>query len=678
MPSVEPNTSFQSPASETDNGHVGNTDTVHQPPTNGVSKDVRSKPFIRTAKDAADDITEFPSQSRMLQDPIGRVLYIGDSATLSFLQLVRMVVESVAGPSPFTTDPRRHKIVECPRSLPGSYKSSHILPDEPTARVLVEAFFINTHGLLQVFQRDRFFELLKQCYLDPLSANPSWLCLLYLVFAIGLTMATPLSGSNEALIIDKLRTAHIDRAEAFYLTAKEMNDPMAGLEDQDFWSIQALLLMSFYTLAKSKRNTAFALLGMAARSALALGLHREEAMVIFSVEEQNERKDVWRSIFVMDRLLSCSLGRPTAISEDDCSGDALHPPHRENEQAWTYSAKTVYDYNETGPPAMEAAVRSCKQIGITLKEVYQKRKISTRLAQEISDVCQTWPRSLTHILQWRQAPNASPSQGVAILHVNLFYCHSVILLTRPFLVYILNKETQVHGGQFGTRPPRPFDRVEKFGETCVIASVHTTLLVQNAFEAGHLSRRNPVVIYFLFAATLVILASDFAGLFAIEMTNKCVANAISIMNYCAESDQQAVRLVYILSSFRDVVVQERLRRRQSLTSGLTLPSIALQLYGVQMTQQQQQHASAKPGGLPQAIDPLDAAPRLHQVPIHIYPGMHTGPLDESTMAYQAQEELQHQQTQYQADLERVNPGSGQDLMLLNQELPLDMSPYMSP
>ncbi|KAF7453042.1 Fungal-trans domain containing protein [Pyrenophora tritici-repentis] len=613
----------------------------------------------------------------MLQDPTGRVLYIGDSATLSFLQLVRMVVESVAGPSPFTTDPRRHKIVEGLNSLPGSYKSSHVLPDEPTARVLVDAFFINTHGLLQVFQRDRFLEILTQCYLDPLSASPSWLCLLYLVFAIGLTMATPLSGSNEALVIDKLRTGHVDRAEAFYLTAKEMNDPMAGLEDQDFWSVQALLLMSFHMLAKSKRNTAFALLGMAARSALALGLHREEAMVIFSTEEQNERKDVWRSIFIMDRLLSCSLGRPTAISEDDCSGDTLHPPERYNEETWAYSTKTVYDYNETGPPAMEAAVRSCRQIGIILKEVYQKRKISTRLAQEISDVCQTWPRALTPILQWRQAPNASPSQGVAILHINLFYCHSVILLTRPFLVYILNKETQVHGGQFGTRPRRPLDRIEKFGETCVISSIHTTLLVQNAFEVGHLSRRNPVVIYFLFAATLVILASDFAGLYKIEMTNKCVVNAISIMNYCAECDQQAVRLVYILSSFRDVVVQERLRRRQSLANGLALPSIALQLYGVQMTQQQQQHASLKPGGLPQAIDPLDEAPRLHQVPIHIYPGMQTAPLDESTIGYQAPEPLQHQEMQYHMDPEYINPLSAQEFMHLNQELPLDMSPFMS-
>lgn len=617
---------------------AANSAAVPQPPANHGSDG--SRPTVSqdtTSHDGGDDVAEFPSQSRMLQDPTGRVLYIGDAATLSFLQLLRMMVETVAGPSPFTTDPRRHKIVEGQYSLPLGYQHTHLLPDEQTARVLVEAFFINTHGLLQVFNRDSFFKSLEQCYSDPLSVSSSWLCLLYLVFAIGLTMATPLSGSPEALIIDKLRSEHLDRAEAFYLNAKNLNDPMTGLEDQDFWSVQALLLMSVYMLAKTKRNTAFALLGMAARSALALGLHREETMVIFSPEEQVQRKDLWRSIFVIDRLLSCSLGRPTAISEDDCSGDTLQPSDGDYNQSWGFTPKTVYDYDETGPAALEAAVRSCKVIGIILRKVYQRRKISTRLAQEISDICKKWPRALTPILQWRQAATASPSQGVAILHVNLFYCHSIILLTRPFLLYILNKETQRQVDQPGNRGPRPFVRMERFSEACVIASVHTILLVQNAFDAGYLSRRNPAVIYFLFAATLVILASDFAGLYQIDATENCVTNAINVMNYCAESDQQAVRLVYILSSFRDVVTQQRLRRKDSLTSNSTLPSIASQLYGVQVPQQQ---PTPNVTGLVQPTNPLDGTPRLHQVPIHIYPGLHTTPLNDRPLLKQVPGQVQ--------------------------------------
>jgi hypothetical protein len=55
-----------------------------------------------TVNSGQDEEAVIYSQSRMLQDPTGRVLYIGDSATLSFLQLLRMMVETVAGSSPFT------------------------------------------------------------------------------------------------------------------------------------------------------------------------------------------------------------------------------------------------------------------------------------------------------------------------------------------------------------------------------------------------------------------------------------------------------------------------------------------------------------------------------------------------------------------------------------------------
>jgi hypothetical protein len=495
--------------------------------------------------------------------------------------------------------------------------------------VLVEAFFINTHGLLQVFGRDQFLESLDRCYTDPLTVEPSWLCLLNLVFAIGLTMATPLSGSAEALVIDKLRSEHLDRAEVFYLNAKSLNDPMTGLEDQDFWAVQALLLMAVYMLAKSKRNTAFALLGMAARSAHALGLHREETMVIFSLEGQLSRKNLWRSLFVFDRLLSCSLGRPTAISEDDCSGDTLHPPDPAGEQPFNLNLHPIHDYNETGPLALEAAVRSCSVIGLILRKVYQQRKISTRLAQEIADICKSWPRALPSMLHWRQAANASPSQGVAILHVNLFYCHSIILLTRPFFLYILNLETQRQVGQTASRGPRPYLRMEKFSEACVIASTHTILLVQNAFDAGCLSRRNPAVIYFLFAAALVILANEFAGLYRVDAADTCIVNAINIMSYCAESDQQASRLVYILSSFRDVVAQQRMRRKQNVADNTTLPSISSQLYGAPTPNH---HSATSVGGLANSTDPMNASSRLHQVPVHIYPGMETTPLTPSHLS----------------------------------------------
>lgn len=85
---------------------------------------------------------------------------------------------------------------------------------------------------------------------------------MYLTFAIGLVLATPMPGTREDIVVKRLRDESFDRAELFYRSAKCLADPVSGFEDADFWSVQALLLMSVYMLAVSKRNAAYAYYGM--------------------------------------------------------------------------------------------------------------------------------------------------------------------------------------------------------------------------------------------------------------------------------------------------------------------------------------------------------------------------------------------------------------------------------
>jgi Fungal specific transcription factor domain len=229
---------------------------------------------------------------------------------------------------------------------------------------------------------------------------------------------------------------------------------------------------------------------MAVRSAFALGLHRvSETMVIFKSEELTVRRNLWRSLFVLDRFLAASLGRPTAISEDDCSDDALATPER-----------PIAGDTSIASGGLDAAVRSCQVIGQILKKVYSKRKISTKVALEIADSCKTWMSSLHPDLHYSHATTGpiSPIQGIAILHINLLYYHSIILLTRPFFLYLFTKiQEERMGGHQST--PRFSSRMERFCEACVTASTHTISLVQVAFEHRYLPQRNPFVLYVDFA-----------------------------------------------------------------------------------------------------------------------------------------------------------------------------------
>ncbi|CAN8097522.1 unnamed protein product [Discula destructiva] len=378
--------------------------------------------------------------------------------------------------------------------------------------------------------------------------------------AIGLILATPVPGSEEDRILQKLQAGQIDRAEMFFRNAKVLGDPTSGFEDADFWSVQALLLMSVYMLTKTKRNAAYAYHGMAVRSAYALGLHRLETLVIFPVPDRVQRRNVWRSLYVLDRFLAAALGRPTSISEEDCSADALVSPDR-------YLADNNTD--SSSHSGLNAAVLSCQVIGIILKKVYAQRKISTRLAQDISEQCKGGPQKHNPSLHWRQGLNKhiDPSHGMAVLHVNLLYCHAVILLTRPFFLFLMNRLQQEKRG-VPLPAIRPGSKMEIFSEACVNAAYHTIKLVQTARVGKYLPQRDPFVIHFLFAAALVVLSSEFASLHKNAAYAETVQNAMSIMGYCAKSDPQANRLVYILTTFNHVIVG-----RKPLAGATTFPDI---------------------------------------------------------------------------------------------------------
>lgn len=66
-----------------------------------------------------------------------------------------MVVETAVGPSPFSIDPERHRIMETPISLPPKTELTHLLPEKQTALVLVDSFFVNVSLELSEFRTSR-------------------------------------------------------------------------------------------------------------------------------------------------------------------------------------------------------------------------------------------------------------------------------------------------------------------------------------------------------------------------------------------------------------------------------------------------------------------------------------------------------------------------------------------
>ncbi|KAK0734606.1 hypothetical protein B0T26DRAFT_670881 [Lasiosphaeria miniovina] len=105
----------------------------------------RSQPPLASPNGQIEEINTC-TDTRILEDQTRRLLYIGDTSTLSILQLIRIIVEETAGAditSPFVHDPNRHRIIEHTIDFPANTNVLGLLPKRQTADILIDSYFTN-------------------------------------------------------------------------------------------------------------------------------------------------------------------------------------------------------------------------------------------------------------------------------------------------------------------------------------------------------------------------------------------------------------------------------------------------------------------------------------------------------------------------------------------------------
>ncbi|KAH8692881.1 fungal-specific transcription factor domain-containing protein [Talaromyces proteolyticus] len=515
------------------------------------------------------DEAELQGMSRMLNDGKGRMLYIGDSAPLSYLQTIRQLVSSVMGTSALTVDPHRHTILEASVQTPPTYQHTYTLPDREAGLFLVESFFVNTKGMLHLFDERSFKQRVERTYQNPLAAEQSWMCILYLVFAVGLQLrsASPRPSEKEAAILKRLLSDKLDRGEVFYLGARHLKDSASGIEDGDFASIQALLLMTLYMLSVGKRNTAWAYIGMAVRLSYALGLHRVETQRVYDESERTSlsvpRILLWRSLYVMDRFLAACLGRPTAIQDEEIS-EELFPS---NEDIRT--APSLFDNFEF--EALSASMRAAKILGTILHQIYRSRKVSLQIARNIAVSIHEWTQSLPEILQWRPTPipHDDPGKAMGQLHLWMTYFSTIILLTRPFLLLHVKKviayqqrsKSQASPEAVANSPAESRvagnPELHKYSAACVRSATHLIRAVQTIRVKGCLPRRDPFIINWMFIAALIVLTNSLFNVYENPENDSIAQIAVLLHQHFGECDPLAARYQQILNSFLKTISDYR-------------------------------------------------------------------------------------------------------------------------
>jgi len=103
--------------------------------------------------------------------------------------------------------------------------------------------------------------------------------------------------------------------EKFFMKALQYIS--AARESHSLHNIEAMTLLVLYNLRSPSNSGIWYMVGLAMRSAVDIGLHREAYSAKLGIYEVQLRRRLFWSIYYLDRVVALSLGRPFSIADRD-------------------------------------------------------------------------------------------------------------------------------------------------------------------------------------------------------------------------------------------------------------------------------------------------------------------------------------------------------------------------
>ncbi|EKJ76602.1 hypothetical protein FPSE_03152 [Fusarium pseudograminearum CS3096] len=430
-------------------------------------------------------------------------------ATESFVALVKKHVERGSGSSGFTES-------SCIRSESQQTSPASPYPIWPpdlpriTIERLVKSYFTNakTLGFIDVISSESVGATLRQMYNGPSQVYYSERCIIYLVLAIGLTFDF---GPAEGALQDP------NLKEQFFASAEALLQPIEtqrGTKSYNGvpWTLQALVLMSLYMLCVSRRHAAHSYCGRAFEVAQSFGIHRgkEAEGERFSGTQSwiVSRRSVWRSLFVLDRFLAATLGRPLTF-------------HQHTEESLKLKKRTPLNF----------VVDACRIIDETVKVIYSGSEISMK-------------KVLLGIgyLDLLTDANVDPAHSVAQVRVDPLRFYADILLCRPFFLLRFIASTQEREALDDIEP-----QINKLSQRCVSKSMRVIEMLKEGrrpHSSFPVDPFTPIYASIHFREEHLSLVNDaIAMLGAVKETNSYAKHSASVLDLFLRDCRNHARIV---------------------------------------------------------------------------------------------------------------------------------------
>ncbi|KAJ5636903.1 uncharacterized protein N7484_010216 [Penicillium longicatenatum] len=213
-------------------------------------------------------------------------------------------------------------------------------------------------------------------------------------------------------------------AGELFRTALRLKPSVAEL--RSLQSIEAMMLLIMYNLRIPNSSSIWYMIGLAMRTAIDLGLHREENYLHLKPHEAQSMRRVFWSVYVMDRSIARLLDRPFNIAEQDI----------DVELPYDYQEPRPYNYPDERTAHEGTALRTSIAAFIpVIRLIRLKSQIQTRVHRVDKEISLLIPEInplFSALEEYKRSlqPDLSP-----IDHdwINMHWNNGILILIQPFL-----------------------------------------------------------------------------------------------------------------------------------------------------------------------------------------------------------------------------------------------------
>ncbi|KAL6876872.1 hypothetical protein J3F83DRAFT_727362 [Trichoderma novae-zelandiae] len=492
-----------------------------------ISEGAANRSALLSTARPASQAPEPESHARMLLNLRGERVYIGEAASLSFLQLVRDTVTAQIGPSQFSHNEKRDSMLETEPSATDSsgLEANHCNIDLEGSLLYTRTFEAATGGLVDIFGPTEIEDVLMGNGTDETpSISPCQRASIDLVIAIGAQCKSPMDAQQVG---------------AAYFRQAQQRAFAGMLEDPNVDMVRAFLLMAFYMLGQCRRNTAFMYLGIAARAAVALGMHSPHSYTDLKNPACQLRLHIWMSLCVLDMLVSSILGRPPATAGLRAELDGSIIP--------SYSpAATRLSPRTAG---LFASYKILTIINESVDALYGRKVTSTAMVEPFLSKIEDWSKQLPSFLRnplTSKRESSTQNAATDSIHIACLYYFAITLVTRPVLIPRLT-----------SRPDASTPSSSPLASACLDAAVYLVQTCSEAHKSGLLLGNMCILKALIFAAGLILGFDMFAKKELDYEVEVAFRSARDVLDFLGIQSPQASHYSEILGLLSNAIMKRR-------------------------------------------------------------------------------------------------------------------------